>query len=348
MRRIIKLGFIFFFVFALGIFGIYGYLIHWGTTGGPNTQEVEIIIERGSSAHQIGRELKKYGVISSSFLFFSYLRLLTQQAKKLQSGDYLIPPHTTPERIIYMLDHGLQREFKFTIPEGSNQKEIVEIIAQTGLSSREALEQALQNPLLHEEFKIPPELKGGVEGYLFPDTYIFQAGTLPLTIFRHMHEELNKHMTPEMQKRMQEIGYSLNEVLTFASLIEKETANSKERPLIASVFYNRLRRGMKLQTDPTVIYGIKRRKGKILKRDLSNKHEYNTYLHAGLPPGPIASPGLAAINAVLWPARTNYLYFVSKNNGTHEFCPNYACHVRAIQTWQKSAPTHLDQIAPVL
>ncbi len=333
MRRIIKLGFIFFLVLSLGVFGLYSALLHWSHTGGPNFQEVEIIIERGSSAHQIARDLKKSGVISSSFLFFTYLRLLTPDANKLKSGDYLIPAHTTPERIIYMLAHGLQREFKFTIPEGSNQQQIVEIIAKTRLASKEALEQAIANPLLHEELNIPTTVKGGIEGYLFPDTYIFQAGTLPLSIFKHMYAELLKHITPPMQQRMQQIGYSLNEVLTFASLIEKETGNAHERPIIASVFYNRLRRGMKLQTDPTVIYGIKRPKGKIRKKDLKHRHEYNTYLHAGLPPGPIASPGLAAINAVLWPAKTNYLYFVSKGNGTHEFCPNYACHERAIRTW---------------
>lgn len=333
MRRIFKLGFIFFFALSLSAFVLFSALIHWSHTVGPNLQEVEIIIERGSSAHQIGRELQKSGVISSSFLFFTYLRLLTGDSNKLKSGDYLIPAQTTPERIIYMLAHGLQREFKFTIPEGSNQQQIVEIIAKTHLASQEVLEQALTNPLLREELNIPTDLKGGIEGYLFPDTYIFQAGTLPLTIFRHMHAELLKQITHEMQTRMHEIGYNLNEVLTFASLIEKETGNAAERPLIASVFYNRLKNGMKLQTDPTVIYGVDRPKGKILKKDLKHKHEYNTYLHGGLPPGPIASPGLAAIKAVLWPAKTKYLYFVSKGNGTHEFCSNYACHVRGIQTW---------------
>src|SRR3989338_2229866 len=331
MRRPLKLA-LFFFICSTSGFLIY--LFYWASAEGPHTKEVGIIIERGSSAHQIGRDLKKAGVISSSFLFFSYLRLFTHEATKLQSGDYLIPAHTSPKRILYMLDHGLQREFKFTIPEGSNQQDIVRIIAQTGLASQEALEQALRSPVLHEEFKIPSHVKLGLEGYLFPDTYLFQAGTLPLSIFRHMHEELLKHITPDIEQRMQQIGYSLNEVLTFASLIEKETAHPAERHLIASVFYNRLRKGMKLQTDPTVIYGVQRKKGKISKKDLKHRHAYNTYLHAGLPPGPIASPGLAAIKAVLWPAKTNYLYFVSKNNGTHEFCPNYACHLRAIEHWQ--------------
>lgn len=337
MRRIIKIGFIFFFILSLGVFGIYSALLHWAYSGGPNSQEVELIIERGSSAHQIARDLQKHGVISSSFLFYTYLRVLTFDSNKLKSGDYLIPAHSTPKDIIYMIANGLQRKFKFTIPEGSNQNQIIDIIAQTGLAKREALEKDINNPLLHEECKIHPELRGGIEGYLFPETYIFEAGTLPFTIFKHMHQELLDRITPEMQKRMQELGLSLNEVLTFASLIEKETGNAAERPLIASVFYNRLKKGMKLQTDPTVIYGIERPKGKIKKKDLKHKHEYNTYLHAGLPPGPIASPGMAAINAVLWPAKSNYLYFVSKGDGTHLFCPTYACHEQGIRTYLKSA-----------
>jgi UPF0755 protein len=336
MQRILKYGFVSAFAIALGIFGVFAFYLNWAHTGGPNDLEVEVIIERGSSAHQIGRELKKAGVITSPFMFFSYLRVFTRASGKLQSGDYLIPPHTTPERIIYMLEHGLQREFRFTIPEGSTLKDIVDIIARTGLASHEALETAIKNPLLTEEFKIPAEVKGGIEGYLFPDTYIFQAGTLPMTIFRHMHDQLLKNITPEMYGRMAELGMTLNEVLTMASLVEKETGNKAERPLIAGVFFNRLRKGIKLQTDPSVVYGVKRTKGKrIAKKDLGHKHEYNTYIHAGLPPGPIAAPGLAAIKAVLWPTPSKYLFFVAKGNGTHEFCVNYGCHTAAIRQYLK-------------
>lgn len=349
MRRTIKVGFVFFWVITLCAFVIYSSLLHWARTGGANTQETEIIIERGSSAHQIGRDLQKSGVLSSSFLFFAYLRLVTGDTKKLKSGDYLIPAHSTPEKIIYILSHGLQRQFKFTIPEGSNLQQIVEIIAKTRLASKEALQQAIANPLLHEELNIPTSVKGGIEGYLFPDTYIFQAGTPAVSIFKHMHDELLKQFTPEMKVRMLELGYNLNEVLTFASLIEKETGSSAERPLIASVFYNRLKKGIKLQTDPTTIYGVDRPKGKIRKSDLKHQHEYNTYLHAGLPPGPIASPGLAAIKAVLWPAKSNYLYFVAKGNGTHEFCVNYTCHMHGIQTWltkPQQSPKTEPQLGP--
>ncbi len=336
MQRIVKYGFVSVFAIALGIFGVSAFYLNWAHTGGPNDLEVEVIIERGSSSHQIGRELRKVGVINSPFMFFSYLRIFTRASSKLQSGDYLIPPHTTPERIIYMLEHGLQREFKFTIPEGSTLKDIIDIIARTGLASHEALEAAIANPLLTEEFKIPAEVRGGIEGYLFPDTYIFQAGTLPMTIFRHMHEELLKNITPEMVQRMGELHMTLNEVLTMASLVEKETGNKAERPLIAGVFFNRLRKGMKLQTDPSVVYGVKRPKGKkIAKKDLGHKHEYNTYIHTGLPPGPIAAPGLAAIKAVLWPTPSKYIFFVAKGNGTHEFCVNYGCHVGAIQQYLK-------------
>ncbi|MES2503307.1 MAG: endolytic transglycosylase MltG [Myxococcota bacterium] len=338
MRRIIKVGFSFIFALSLVAFGIYSYLIHWAYTPGPNLTEVEVIIERGASAHQIGRDLQKARVISNPFLFYTYVRLLTRTSRKLMSGDYLIPPGTTPERIVYMLERGLQREFRFTIPEGASLKDIVDIISKSGVASKENLALALANPLLLEELKIPHDLRGGIEGYLFPETYIFQAGTLPMDIFRHMHDELMAQFTPEMKARINELGFTLNEVLTFASLIEKETGAASERPLIASVFYNRLKKGMKLQTDPTVVYGVDRPKGKIKRIDLKHRHEYNTYLHAGLPPGPIAAPGLAAIKAVLWPAKSNYLYFVSRGNGTHEFCPTYACHVAGIKKYLKRSP----------
>lgn len=348
MQRVIKYGFVGVFAAALVLFGTYAFYFNWAHTGGPNDLEVEIIIERGSSAHQIARDLKKAGVITSPFMFFSYLRMFTRAGAKLQAGDYLIPPHTTPGRIIFMLEHGLQREFKFTIPEGSTLKDIVDIIAKTGLATHEVLESAIMNPLLAEEFQVPAEVKGGIEGYLFPDTYIFQAGTLPMTIFKHMHDELLKHITPDMYERMDKMDMTLNEVLTMASLIEKETGNTAERPLIAGVFFNRMRRGMKLQTDPSVVYGVKRPKGKkIAKKDLGHKHEYNTYIHAGLPPGPIASPGLAAIKAVLWPTPSKYLFFVAKGNGTHEFCVNYGCHTGAIQRYLKK-PRELPIEEPML
>ncbi|MBH1988675.1 MAG: endolytic transglycosylase MltG [Myxococcaceae bacterium] len=336
MKKTIRLSFLLSCVLSVFFLAICTYVQHWGHTK-LNPQEIEVIIERGSSAHQIGRELKKSGAISSSFLFFAYLKLFTKDTQKLKSGDYLIPKDTTPKRIIYILSRGLQKEFRFTVPEGSNLSQIVEIIAKTKLATAEALQQALQNPLLLEELNIPNGLKGGIEGYLFPDTYVFQAGTLPITIFRHMNAELKKQFTPDMLERMKKLGFSFSEVLTFASLIEKETGHEAERPLIASVFYNRLRKGMKLQTDPTTIYGVERPKGRIRKKDLKNAHEYNTYLHAGLPPGPIASPGLAAIKAVLWPAKSSFLYFVSKGNGTHEFCADYTCHARAIGTWLTKA-----------
>ncbi len=149
-----------------------------------------------------------------------------------------------------------------------------------------------------------------------------------------MHTRLLSKIDAAMWQRIAELKADLNSVLTLASIIEKETGNPAERAVISSVYQNRLAIGMRLQADPTVIYGIKDYDGKIRKRDLLSHHPYNTYTIAGLPPGPISSVGIEAIRAALWPEKTNYLYFVSRNDGSHIFCENITCHNKAVQQWQ--------------
>ena len=149
-----------------------------------------------------------------------------------------------------------------------------------------------------------------------------------------MHGHLIKLLTDEIWERMALLGINLHEVLTLASIVEKESALSNERLIIAGVFWNRLNRKMRLQADPTVKYGVGFKANKIRRKDLKNRHPYNTYVYQGLPPGPIASPSLEAIKAVLWPNVTKYLYFVSRNDGTHAFCESYRCHQKAVRKWQ--------------
>lgn len=310
---------------------------------GPNEAEIEFVIDMGTPPRQIADSLEKKGAISSAHKFYVYLRYMARKAGALRAGDYIIKPHMRPVEIIELLQKGLKKEFRFTIPEGSNKKEIAEIVAKTGLVSREDFWLAMQNPELIKEFGIPSTgaggqkggVSGGIEGYLFPDTYQFPKGTLSETILRRMHERLLEKMTLEMYARLDEMGWSLHKLLTMASLVEKETAHPEERPLVASVFFNRMKKGMKLQTDPTVIYSITNFDGRIAKRHLTLRHPYNTYMNNGLPPGPIDSPGMASIKAVLWPAPKNkYLYFVSRNNGTHIFCETYQCHLGAVKEFQ--------------
>ena len=173
-----------------------------------------------------------------------------------------------------------------------------------------------------------------IEGYLFPDTYFFAKSDQAAQIIKKMYERLLQVLSRESIPPMAASRDYLHRLLTLASIVEKETGNAGERSIIASVYYNRLAKGMRLQADPTVVYGLKDYDGKIHKKDLITPHPYNTYTMKGLPPGPIAAVGVDAIRAVLKPDRTNFLYFVSKNDGSHEFCETLACHNKAVRRWQ--------------
>jgi UPF0755 protein len=174
-----------------------------------------------------------------------------------------------------------------------------------------------------------------VEGYLYPDTYRFARPTTAKDVMRAMVDQLGQVLTQEWQVRAKDIHMTIHEVLTLASVIEKETGSGDERPHISSVFHNRLRKKIPLQSDPTVIYGLPNFDGNLHKKDLSHPSPYNTYRWAGLPPGPIASPGAESIRAALYPAPSAYLYFVSKNDGTHEFSTNLIEHNKAVEKYQK-------------
>ncbi len=330
------------FVTLGGAFAYWKYLENLASIPGESNVRVELEIKRGTSPRAISRLLEEKQLVNSAFNFYTYLRFIAQKAENLKAGYYVVYGTYTPNEIIKLLQKGLKKELRFTVPEGASKKEIASIIEKAGLMSKEDMLNAMNNPELLKEFFIP-EVKignklsvvpGGIEGYLFPDTYQFAPGTKGETILRRMHVRMLQLIDVDMQKQMHEMNWNLHQVLTLASLVEKETGAATERPLIASVFLNRLRKNMKLQTDPSVIYSIDNYDGNIRKKHLSIRHPYNTYINWGLPPGPISAPGLESIRAVLWPAQTSYLYFVSRNDGTHLFCPTYACHQKAVKEWQ--------------
>lgn len=326
--------------FALSVGLCVLYLYHFADTNGPNASIVEVEITQGLSPRQIATLLEKSGVISNSTAFYYYLRFLANASSLPKAGDYEFQPSQTPAEIIDILQKGRVKEIRLTIPEGSSKVAIAQIMENAGFGKSSEILMQMDDPMLLSDFGIPAPgpkeapILGGIEGYLFPDTYFFPKKTSPAKILRRLHERLLEVITQELKAKMQEAHLTLHEVLTLASIIEKETGVFGERPRIASVFFNRLTLGMKLQTDPTVVYTIKDFLGNITKQDLMNDHPYNTYIHQGLPPGPIASPGLLAIRAVLWPETTNFLYFVSKNDGSHVFCPNLKCHEKAVKFWQ--------------
>ncbi len=328
-------------VVALGV-GILSYgLDNFAHTSGPNNDIVELAIKKGQTPKQISHKLEKAGLVSSASKFYWYLRLQARMAKNLQAGYFVLHGKMTPAELVSLLQNGRKKQISVTVPEGVTKVDIAKLLARAGLSSVDKLISCFESSRTLHSCKIPKvgangqkNMPGGIEGYLFPDTYLFDHDETANSIVKRMHKRLNEAVTKKMRTRIDELNLSLHQVLTLASIVEKETGVGKERALIASVFFNRLKRKMRLQTDPTMIYGLKDFKGNIKRRHLKIAHPYNTYKIKGLPPGPIASPGKEAIESVLWPAKSKYLYFVSKNDGSHVFCENLKCHQKAVKKWQ--------------
>ena len=289
-----------------------------------------VAIEKGQNFRQTTLLLQSQQLIEHP-IKFRLLARLQDKDKQIQAGEYLLSADMPPGDILEVLVNGKVRLYKFTIPEGSTLKQIAAIVETAGLVNRAEFLSAAADADFVRENGIDA---GSFEGYLFPETYFFPKNTAAREVIAVMVDRLRSVFTETWEKRAADIGLSVHQVLTLASIIEKETGASSERPTISSVFHNRLRRGMRLETDPTVIYGVDNFDGNLTRKHLTTPTPYNTYLISGLPPGPIASPGRAAIEATLYPADTRYLYFVSKKDGTHQFSKTFADHNRAILTYQ--------------
>jgi UPF0755 protein len=291
-------------------------------------QEVIVEIPMGSSLLLVSKILAEAHVVNSARKFYWYVRIARLDSHKFQAGFYKFFGTTTHAQVADRLLSGFDPAYKLTFKEGESLKELSEKLLFMGIDKEDFLTTA-QNANIDS---VPEGIS--VEGHLFPDTYYFSKKDSPLSIINKMNKRLYQKLTPDILERIRELNTSIHEVLTLASIVEKETGHPDERFLIASVYHNRIKKGMRLQADPTVIYGIKDYDGKIRKKDLLKIHPYNTYKIKGLPPGPIASAGIDSIRAVLWPESSEYLYFVSKNDGTHIFCKDLSCHNRAVRTWQ--------------
>jgi len=303
-------------------------------TNGP---EAPVIIPAPSSFSAIEEKLAAAGVLKSD-LRFRILAKLMGVNKGLHPGEYRFPPQATPYQILRQLYKGSLIRHPLTIPEGANLKQIGALLSKEGWSSEAEFRAATSDLKFLAELGLnSPSL----EGYLFPDTYFLERGVFNLRAFlTSMVAQTRKILAATgAVSGLPAYGLNAHQVLTLASIVEKETGLASERPLIARVFLNRLREGMKLQTDPTVIYGIATFTGNLTKKDLQTPSPYNTYLIPGLPPGPIASPGRAAIQAVMAPAPNgDYYYFVSKNDGSHYFSRSLAEHNRAVNRYQRQPP----------
>jgi len=296
-------------------------------------QDEDFIIREGESARGVARRLKGLNLITSETFFSASARAASRIAGSgVRKGKYRIARGTSSLRILYAFLRGDVVKSKITVPEGFNLYQIAERL--------EAKRVTVAGDFLYHAFN-PSHMRAlgidspSAEGYLYPDTYIIPEASDARDVIALMHrrakEVIAKLDTPVLRQR----GLSVHELLTLASLVEKETALPAERTLVASVFHNRLKKNMKLDCDPTVRYATRKFTGRIGYRDLAYNSPFNTYLYRGLPPTPICSPGLAAIEAALHPVESDYLYFVSRNDGSHHFSKSLKEHNRAVNYYQK-------------
>ena len=307
--------------------GVIQYLVQPAGKIGPDQI---FVVHKGTTLREVIYDLEKKGIIANKTPLLLWGRLSGHGAK-IKAGEYRLNGRMAPLGVLNILSKGSIITHQVTIPEGFTLRQIAEKFDKKGLADKEKFSAFAKDPNVAKSYGISgPSL----EGYLYPDTYRFGRGQSPISIIDVMVRRFFEVTTP-FKKRIGESGMTLQQVVIMASLIEKETGQGEERPVIASVFLNRLKRGMRLESDPTVIYGIRDFNGNLTRKDLSQSTPYNTYVIRGLPLGPIANPGEEAIKAVLYPADTEYLYFVSKNNGSHHFSKTLQEHNRAVKIYQR-------------
>jgi len=297
--------------------------------GGGGQAVVEVA--PGTPLNMVSTDLADRGLIKNARAF-QVLAMLKRVQNQVQVGEFELSAKMTAGEILSELTRGRSIQYAVTIPEGHRISEIAAVLEEKGLAGRESFISLTRDPEVIASYGLDAP---GLEGYLFPDTYHFSKFTTERTILNVMVATFKERvMLPEVLERAQALNLSLHQAVTLASLIEKETGVAEERPLISSVFHNRLAINMKLQTDPTVIYALENFDGNLRKKDLFIDSPYNTYLYPGLPPGPIANPGLESILAALSPAKTDYLFFVSRQDGSHQFSTNLPDHNRAVSKYQ--------------
>jgi UPF0755 protein len=289
-----------------------------------------IDIPRGTSFSRIVDVLDEAGLVEHRLLF--YLLALSQHAAgHIRAGEYELSHSMTPLDIIKKMVRGEIKAYLITFPEDFTIKEFAARLASNKLVD----ETAFMHLAADQHFLTTLGIEApSLEGFLYPDTYLLDRSMDTGEIIRIMVAQFRKKVTPEMQNRARELGFSLSGFVTLASIIGKESGYKEEKPLISAVFHNRLKKGMKLQSDPTAVYDLHNSKVTITRKDLLNDNQYNTYRISGLPPGPIANPGIDSLHAALYPAAVNYLYFVSRKDGTHQFSLSFTAHNKAITRYQ--------------
>jgi UPF0755 protein len=320
-------------LFLLVLFFIFLDLLHYAEKhAGPNPVEKLVAVCEGESFKALTYKLREAGIIRHPHKF-QLLGRIKGYDKKIKAGEYRLSAAMPPAKILEKMVNGDVHLYRLTIPEGYNLRQIASVVAEVGLGTRNGFLTAATDTARAHEKGIDADT---FEGYLFPDTYYFPKTITCPQIISAMVRRFRHFFTDDWKKQAEKLGLSIHQVITLASIIEKETGAGDERPIIASVFHNRLKKGMRLESDPTVIYGIKDFDGNITRRHLVTPNPYNTYIIKGLPPGPIANPGLKALEAALFPDDTRFLYFVSKKDGSHQFSTSLKDHNRAVRKYQIS------------
>ena len=295
-----------------------------------SSAEMLVTIRTGQSLKATADILLSRGIITSPTKFIIIARI-KRDDKRLKAGEYLLSPAMSPANILEIMVRGAVKLHKLTVPEGYTFYQIAALVEKAGLGTRLDFIEAATDPALAAKNGLTAKT---FEGYLFPDTYFFPKDITVEKIIGVMLNRFRSVFTPEWKTRSAHLGLTVHQVVTLASIIEKETGAPSERSLISSVFHNRLKKGMRLESDPTVIYGIKNFDGNLTRKHLVTRTPYNTYKIKGLPPGPIANPGRAALSAALYPEDTAFIYFVAKKDHTHHFSTNFKDHNRAVRKYQ--------------
>ncbi len=314
------------------LFFLFGFTFYYSLSKGFEKETV-IEVRKGDTIRSVLRRLSRSGDFNNLDLNLALLYARLTGLDRVKRGRYLVSGGETLLDFLKKINSGKGILVKITIPEGYNVYQIAETLDRNGVCGyKEFLDYALSKGVA-ARYNIPGDR---VEGFLFPDTYKFSADTPPMKIIDTMIKNFWKHYSDEFMKRTKEMGWSVYKVVTLASIIQKETSVVDEMPIISAVYHNRLKKGMLLQADPTVIYGLMPHfDGNLRKRDLLDRNNpWNTYVHKGLPPTPICNPGVDAIRTALWPANVNYLYFVARGDGRHFFSVTYKEHLKAVRKYQ--------------
>lgn len=293
-------------------------------------ENIYMVVKPGTTASEISDRLMQLGVIDSRLRFW-WLMKLQGDAGKFKTGTYAFTPHMDEQAVLDKLVVGDTTVVKFTIPEGFGIKEIAKRLADEGLVDEQEFLAEAKDFAPYDYMKKRPNVRYAAEGYLFPDTYVIHSDVSAEGIMKMMAEDFDTRLTPALRQQAAAKGLSIHDLITLASLVEKEARYDEDRPIIAQVFFKRLQMGMPLQSDTTLQYLMAGPKEDVSIEDTKINSPYNTYQHEGLPPGPIASPGMKSILAVLNPANTDYLYFVADRQGHNHYSQTYDEHLAIVE-----------------